>query len=70
MRLILTGIISVIIRDMIKFYNSKNYALITGLILFLFGVVGFAFRGGFNIADKYLILSLILGAWGIYCAFN
>ena len=55
---------------MVKLSNSKNYALITGLILTLFAIIGFAFRSSFNIADKYLFISLILGAWGLYCAFN
>jgi hypothetical protein len=50
--------------------NQKTYCLATGFLLLLFGIVGFAFRGDLNVADKYLVLSLILGAWGLYCAFN
>jgi hypothetical protein len=55
---------------MIKLSNPKNYALVSGIILLVFGVVGFTFKGNFNIADKYLFLSLILGAWGLYSAFR
>jgi hypothetical protein len=53
-----------------KFVSSKTYSLVTGLLLFAFGVVGFAFRNNFNLADKYLLLSLILGFWGVICAFD
>lgn len=53
-----------------KLSTSKNYSLITGVILVAFAVIGFAFRNNFNIADKYLFISLMLGAWGLYCAFK
>jgi len=49
---------------MIKFQNPKNYSLITGVILFALGFFGFAFRN-FDLADRYLVLSLVLGFWGI-----
>jgi len=55
---------------MIKLYNPKNYSLIAGLILFVFGILGFAFRSSFNLADKYLFVSLVLGFWGLYAAFK
>jgi len=53
-----------------KISTSKNYSLITGGLLFVFAIVAFAFRPDFNIADKYLFISLILGSWGVYCAFR
>ncbi len=52
-----------------KLTNPKTYALVSGLILFVLGVIGFAFRNSFDIPDKYLILNLILGLWGIVAAF-
>ncbi len=53
------------------FLNShRSYALVTGSVLFLFGVVGFAFRQSFDLADKYLVLSLILGFWGVVVGFR
>lgn len=48
-----------------KFNTARNYALITGGILFLLGMFGFAFRENFNLADKYLLLALVLGFWGV-----
>ena len=58
--------------DLCKFSNSpmklttpRSYTLITGLILFLIGFLGFAFRNMFNLSDKYLLLSLVLGFWGL-----
>jgi hypothetical protein len=53
------------ISNMMKLHNPKSYSLITGTILFLLGFLGFAFRGSFNVPDSYLLLSLILGFWGI-----
>jgi len=50
---------------MIKLHNPKSYALITGIILFALGFLGFAFRNNFDLPDRYLIVSLILGFWGI-----
>lgn len=53
-----------------KFANPKIYSLVCGLLLFSFGILGFAFRNNFDLADKYLVLSLILGFWGIISSFN
>ncbi len=50
--------------------RQQAYCLVAGSLLLIFGILGFAFRSGFNIADKYLFFSLILGGWGIYSAFN
>ena len=49
---------------MIKLQSTKYYSLITGAILFLLGFLGFAFRD-INMPDAYLLLSLVLGFWGI-----
>ena len=51
---------------MIKLTNPKSYALITGIVLFAFGILGFAFRNSFGISDVYLLGSLVLGGWGIW----
>jgi len=48
-----------------KLTNPKNYALITGVLLFALGFFGFAFRGTFNVPDVYLFCGLVLGFWGI-----
>jgi hypothetical protein len=50
---------------MIKLSNPKSYSLVTGIILFALGVLGFAFRSSFIIPDVYLLASLVLGGWGI-----
>ncbi len=50
-------------------FHKKIYALVCGFLLFAFGVVGFAFRGSFDIGGQYLILSLLLGFWGLLVAF-
>lgn len=51
--------------SMIKLNNPRSYSLITGIILFAFGFLGFAFPSSFNFSGNYLFVSLILGFWGI-----
>ncbi len=51
--------------NMDKLASTKYYSLITGIILFLFGFFGFAFRNNFQVSGKYLLISLVLGFWGI-----
>lgn len=53
-----------------KFLSPKTFALTVGLLLFLFGVFGFAFKTTFDVADKYLLISIILGFWGVGSAFS
>ena len=48
-----------------KFGNPRTYCLTVGIILFLIGFLGFAFRSFFDLPDKYLLLSLVLGFWGL-----
>jgi hypothetical protein len=48
-----------------KFNTPRFYTLFTGVILFLFGFVGFAFPQIFNLANTYYFFSLVLGFWGI-----
>jgi hypothetical protein len=51
---------------MTKLSSQRTYVLITGLILFLLGLLGFAFRASFTgIADRYLFAALVLGFWGL-----
>ncbi len=50
---------------MTKLNTPRNYALISGVILFLLGFCGFAFRNALNVPDWYLFLSLVMGVWGI-----
>ncbi len=50
--------------------STKNYAIITGGLLFLLGLFGFAFREHFNLADKYLLLALLVGFWGVVLGFH
>lgn len=45
-----------------------RYSLAAGIILFAFGLFGFAFHGFFDVADKYLLMSLALGFWGLVVA--
>lgn len=44
---------------------TKNYARIVGVILFLIGLFGFAFRSDNSLPDLYLGGALVLGFWGI-----
>jgi len=55
---------------MLRINSPKTYALVTGLVLFCLGLFGFAFRSSFNIPDSYLVISLILGFWGLVVAAN
>jgi hypothetical protein len=48
-----------------KITSKRTYALVTGILLFVLGFAGFAFRENFAISNTYLIGSLILGFWGI-----
>lgn len=48
-----------------KIANKQFYCLLTGSILFSIGLLGYAFRTGFNVPDSYLLLNLLLGFWGI-----
>lgn len=45
--------------------QSKNYARVVGAILFLIGLLGFAFRSDNSLPDLYLAGALVLGFWGI-----
>ena len=45
--------------------QTKNYARIVGVILFLIGLMGFAFRSDNSLPDVYLGGALVLGFWGI-----
>ncbi len=45
--------------------QTKNYARIVGVILFLIGLLGFAFRTDNSLPDIYLGGALVLGFWGI-----
>ena len=45
--------------------QTKNYALIVGVILFVIGLLGFAFRSDSSLPDLYLGGALVLGFWGI-----
>jgi len=51
---------------MLKPSNPRHYAFLTGLVLFLLGLFGFAFRSAFSgIGNGYLLLALALGFWGL-----
>ena len=55
---------------MIKLSTPRSYSLITGIILFLVGFVGFAFPNIVSLPGGYLFLSLALGFWGIVVGVN
>jgi len=49
-----------------KLSSPRHFSFITGLILFLLGLFGFAFRSAFSgIGNMYLFLALVLGFWGL-----
>jgi len=51
---------------MIKFSSPRFFAFLTGLILFVLGLFGFAFRSVFtDIGNGYLFFALVLGFWGL-----
>lgn len=45
--------------------QPKNYARVVGAILFMIGLLGFAFRSDDSLPDLYLGGALVLGFWGI-----
>lgn len=45
--------------------QTKNYTRVVGVILFVIGLFGFAFRSDNSLPDIYLISALVLGFWGI-----
>jgi uncharacterized membrane protein HdeD (DUF308 family) len=50
---------------MMKLNNPRSYSLITGVVLFLFGFLGFAFPNYFSVSGIYLFVALVFGFWGI-----
>lgn len=53
-----------------KLNKARTYALVSGLVLFAFGIIKFAFRGAAQLPDYILIFSIIFGFWGILAAFS
>ena len=53
-----------------KLNNPNTYAAVVGVLLFTLGLLGFAFKHTFKLADVYLIGSLVLGLWGILSVFK
>jgi hypothetical protein len=50
----------------IKFFGqSKNYALVIGIICFAIGIFGFVFKSENSISSPLLLLFIVLGIWGI-----
>ncbi len=49
--------------------SPRMYSRITGGLLFIIGLAGFAFRNAGSLPDIYLIGALILGFWGIIISF-
>jgi len=48
----------------------KTYVIITGVALFLIGILGWIFRDSFgNIPPYHLLADIILGLWGIIIGF-
>jgi hypothetical protein len=50
--------------------SPKMYARLTGIVLFLVGLLGFAFRSSSSLPDLYLVGALALGFWGIIVSFS
>lgn len=51
---------------MLKLSSPRTFSFLVGLILFLLGLFGFAFRAMFTgIGDRYLLLALVFGFWGL-----
>ena len=53
-----------------KLNSTRIYALITGLVLFSYGIIKFAFRGGSQLPDYILLFCIIFGFWGILTVFT
>ena len=52
--------------DLIKKLSlTKNYARITGAVLFAIGLLGFIFKSNNSLPDYYLLLFVLIGFWGI-----
>jgi len=49
--------------------SPRMYSRITGGLLFLIGLIGFAFRSANSLPDIYLVAALVLGFWGIIVSF-
>jgi hypothetical protein len=48
-----------------KLRTAKTYTQIVGTLLFLLGILGFAFPSAVQLPDVYLLLFLALGFWGV-----
>jgi uncharacterized membrane protein HdeD (DUF308 family) len=53
-----------------KLKSPRWYARIVGSLLFILGLVGFAFANATSLSDSYLFLALLLGFWGVVISFN
>ncbi len=70
------GIVKIVLKEQTmlnRIFNGlrspKVFARLAGAILFLLGLMGYAFRSANSLPDVYLIGFLILGFWGIIVSF-
>lgn len=57
-------------KKLLSYLKSRlNYSRVTGIVLFVIGLVGFAFRSNSSLPDIYLLGALIFGFWGIVVSF-
>jgi hypothetical protein len=45
--------------------SQRTYSLSVGIILFVLGFFGFAFKPSLALPDQFLFMSLVLGFWGV-----
>ncbi len=56
---------------LIEFFGqSKNYALLTGIIFFAIGILGFVFKSSNSISSVTLLVFTLLGVWGMLVSFR
>gem|GEM_PF-4762059 len=53
-----------------RFGKLRIFAFSCGLVLFLIGLGGFAFRNGRSIPDWHLFIDIVLGFWGLLISFG
>lgn len=53
-----------------KLLSKSTFTLVTGILLFSIGFLGYAFGAVARVPEWYLLLNLVLGFWGIVVSVN
>lgn len=61
----LLDFVKIFMKYLSYFKSRVFYVRLVGLVLFLVGLLGFAFRSNDSLPGLYLLVALMLGFWGL-----